>query len=318
MLGYHKNELLKLHISNWDVQWTGKEFKDIISEFIAKKNLFHTKHKRKDGKIIDVEIHSLGINLEGNEYLYASARDITERITIEAKIEEYTIKLKKANADLENFAFVASHDLKAPLNAINGFIGLLKSKNNALTEEKKEEYLEYIQKSTDQMKVLINDLLQYSRTGNDLTDIVNIDMNQLINEVQHTLSETIKQKNVSIQVKALPSIFGNRTLINELLMNLLGNALKYNNNYDSIKIEVGYSIEDNFYKFFIKDNGIGIAPDNLDKIFIMFKRLHTQSEYTGTGIGLSLCKKIVESHGGKIWVESKIGLGSTFYFTIKT
>lgn len=255
--------------------------------------------------------------MDGKLLLFSVIHDITQRIEDERIIAESSLQLKKLNMDLESFAFVASHDLKAPLNVVNGFLKLLQNKKTILTEESREEYMKYVQASIDQMNVLITDLLQYSRIGNNKEVCTNIDITVLLNKIQLDLSDSILFNNATIVTHQLPSVFANKTLINELFMNLLNNALKYHGLDKQITIEIGYSDEGTMHQFFVRDNGLGISPENAEKIFIMFKRLHTQTEFSGTGIGLALCKRIVESHDGKIWVESELGKGSTFYFTLK-
>lgn len=167
------------------------------------------------------------------------------------------------------------------------------------------------------MKLLINDLLQFSTVGNNKELLVEVDLNQLLLSIKNLLADTILQNNATIKIQPLPSISANKSLLNELFMNLLGNALKYHKHGQAIFIEIGYKDAEEKHQFYVKDNGIGIAAENLEKVFIMFKRLHSQSQFQGTGIGLAICKRIVESHGGDIWVESVLGEGSTFYFTIK-
>ena len=317
MLGYSKNEIQLLNISDWDINWPKEELLKRISETISLKSIFQTKHIRKDGTVIDVEINATGIHLDNKDYLYASARDITLRKENEKKIIESNFQLKKLNADLESFAFIASHDLKAPLNNVNGFLKLLNNKKEILSEDNKEVYLKYIQKSIDQMNILTTELLQYSRMGNNKDEFSKVNINEVMNSLKLTLAEPIQYNNAYICYTELPTIFANKTLIHELFMNLLNNALKYHDNKKQLEIEIGYTEQVNTHQFYIRDNGLGIASENLEKIFIMFKRLHTQSEYMGTGIGLALCKRIVESHEGKIWVESELGKGSAFYFTIR-
>jgi PAS domain S-box-containing protein len=317
MLGYSKIEIQHMNISDWDIKWPKEDLITLISVSIAQSSIYQTKHIRKDGTIIDVEINAIGIQIDKIDYLYASARDITERIENERTIAESNIQLKKINTDLESFAFIASHDLKAPLNVVNGFLKLLQAQKESLTDAEKEEYLKYIMISVEQMNVLITDLLKYSRIGNNKDEYLKVNLTLLVKSIMMTLADTIEHNNASIHIGQLPFVFANQTLIYELFLNLINNALKYHDGSKPLQIEVGYTDKADMHQFFVRDNGLGIAAENLEKIFIMFKRLHIQSEFKGTGIGLALCKRIVESHDGNIWVESELGKGCTFYFTIK-
>lgn len=241
--------------------------------------------------------------------------DITKRKKLEEQIKEQNNILTQMNSDLESFAYIVSHDLKAPLNVVTGFLGLLDKKD--VSNEKRDKYLKYIQISIDKMKLLINDLLQFSQIGANKEEFVDLDTNLLLEGIQKDLTETILKNNAKLIISPLPIIHANQTLINELFMNLIGNALKYHKSNKPMIIEIGFLDKEDHFEFHVKDNGIGIAPENLEQVFIMFKRLNAQSEFEGTGIGLALCKKIADAHQGKIWVESVFGEGSTFYFTIK-
>jgi PAS domain S-box-containing protein len=315
--GYSRTKLQSLNIADINIISKDEIAEEIINASSEKRNYFILKHQIANKEVKTVEVLSTPINIEGKDLLFSVIHDITQRIEIEKKISESTIRLKKINTDLESFAYVASHDLRAPLNLVNGFLKLLLNKKISLSNEQKEEYIIYIQKSIDQMNILITDLLQYSRIGSNKDDFLKVDLNLLLDNIKLALAETIQFHNASVIINQFPSVFVNKTLINELFMNLLNNALKYHDGKKPLKIEVGYSDKGSMHQFYVKDNGIGIASENLEKIFIMFKRLHTQTEFAGTGIGLALCKRIVESHEGKIWVESELDKGSTFYFTIQ-
>jgi light-regulated signal transduction histidine kinase (bacteriophytochrome) len=167
----------------------------------------------------------------------------------------------------------------------------------------------------ERMKKLIHDLLEYSRVGSIELKIADVDCNEIMKTVNSFYSLALKEVNAELHLKPLPVIKGIKPQILQLFQNLVGNALKYNNSLPP-QIEVGYTEESTTYQFYVKDNGIGIDPKYFDKIFIVFQRLHNKSEYSGTGIGLSICKKIISQHGGRIWVESEQGQGATFYFTI--
>lgn len=315
--GYSRIELQQMKINDINVFKPEEVKNELALAANEKRNYFVFKHKLSNGELIPVEVHSTPIFFDGKKTMFSIIHDISERVKNEKLVMEYTEKLKRTNQDLESFAYVASHDLKAPLNVVNGFLELINSKKDSLSKENRDEYLKYIQDAVNQMKLLINDLLQFSRIGSNKDSFVMVEVNHLLISIQDVLAETIHKNKATITIQPLPTISANKTLLNELFMNLLGNALKYHKSDQEVLIEVGYQETPEYHQFFVKDNGIGIATENLGKVFVMFKRLHTQTEFQGTGIGLALCKRIVEAHDGAIWVESVLGEGSTFYFTIK-
>jgi light-regulated signal transduction histidine kinase (bacteriophytochrome) len=230
------------------------------------------------------------------------------------KIKE--LELQRSNEELERFAYVASHDLQEPLRKINTFIGMFLAKNKDLINDKSRIYVDKINDSSHRMAALINDLLQFSRAGNIQGEKEEVDCNAKIDFVRDAYNLDPNAIEVIITNDDLPSIFGYKTQILALFQNLIGNGIKYNQN-NPIKIHVGYKELPTHHLFAIKDNGIGIAKEDQDKVFLPFKRLHTRAEYAGSGIGLAICKKTVEKHKGKLWIESEVGEGSTFYFTIE-
>jgi PAS domain S-box-containing protein len=241
--------------------------------------------------------------------------DITERKKIEEVLKNYAEDLKKSNAELENFAFIASHDLQEPLRMVSSFLTLLDKKYNSQLDEAGKQYITFATDGAARMKTLIFDLLQYSRVGTNKEEFTSVDLNEMMTYITRILKETIETNHAIITINPMPVITANKTLINELFVNLFTNALKYRGEKNPV-IEVGYTEGPKEYTFFVKDNGIGINEAYYEKIFVIFQRLHGKGEYSGTGIGLALCKKIVDTHKGKIWVESEVGKGSTFYFSI--
>jgi PAS domain S-box-containing protein len=255
---------------------------------------------------------------EGNVTgLFGISRDITANKAKDEMLKQYVNELKASNADLENFAYIASHDLQEPLRMIDSFLHLLEKKIPGKAEDNTHEYIHYAIEGATRMKILINDLLQYSRVGTNKEEFTAIDINELLSYMLRVLSEPIDNSKAEITIKQMPIITANKTLITELFQNLITNAIKYQHHGTVPKIEIGYKEEPGHYLLYIKDNGIGIMAVHFEKIFEVFQRLHSKSQYSGTGIGLALCKKIVEIHKGKIWVDSTFGEGSTFYFTLK-
>ena len=237
-----------------------------------------------------------------------------------SKNEEIAIKnkqLENSNEDLENFAYVASHDLKEPLRMINSYTALLKRRYNDMFDETGQEFMFFVTDAAKRMNVLLDDLLNYSRVGKSGTMDNIIDVNDVLLIVRSNLSKRLEEEKGIIQINKenMPSIISNHTQMVQLFQNIVSNALKFRGERDPL-VTIDCSVKDGKNIFSIKDNGIGIAPEHQERVFEMFKRLHTRDEYEGTGIGLSTCKKIVVKHGGDIWLESEHGVGTTFYFSI--
>ncbi len=251
------------------------------------------------------------------------AKDVTELKKTGEKLEALNNELKEraeqlavSNTELERFAYVASHDLQEPLRMISSFVQLLEKKYKDQLDDTASKYIHFAVDGAERMKKLILDLLEYSRVGTNTDLIADTNMNELMQEVLSNMKKTIEESEATIEIPDLPVLHNTRkTQMLQLMQNLLSNAIKYRSNKKPV-IKIAVSEEAQQWLFSIKDNGIGIDPRFEDKIFIVFQRLHNKSEYSGTGIGLSVCKKIVERHGGKIWVESSPENGSVFYFTI--
>jgi len=229
--------------------------------------------------------------------------------------EQANIELERKNKELEQFAYVASHDLQEPLRTTSSFVELLHTQYKGKFDEKADKYLNFIIQSTDRMKVLIKDLLDYSRIGSK-KELTKIDCNIILQQVFADLEIAIKETQAEIKTRHLPVINGYPTEIKQLFQNLITNAVKFHKPNISPLINISASKKNGSWEFICKDNGIGIEEQHKERIFVIFQRLHTRSEYEGSGIGLAHCKKIVELHGGKIWIESPPGEGSAFHFTI--
>ena len=254
--------------------------------------------------------------------LIGATQNITRRKDDEALMIELNNRLKQradelaaSNVELERFAYVASHDMQEPLRMITSFLQLFKKKYQNQIDETAEQYLHFVMDGADRMKRLITDLLEYSRIGSNKGILETIDTAALMQEVEEVFVNRIAECEATIICKGLPVLRGNKTQLFQLFQNLVGNALKYIGNEKPVVIVEGLEEEQQFL-FSVSDNGIGIKPMFFEKIFVLFQRLHHKHQYGGTGIGLSVCKKIVEKHGGKIWVTSEPDKGSTFYFTI--
>jgi signal transduction histidine kinase len=240
--------------------------------------------------------------------------DVSKIKNSEAKLGKTLLELEANNAELKRFAYVASHDLQEPLRMVSSFLSLLEIRLKDKLDADSKRFIDFAVDGAERMKNLINDLLNYSRMGVDKEAFTSINVSELLEYVLSVLDVSIKEKNATIMVNTMLIIHGGKTMLHQLFLNLLTNALKYCKEIP--KVEIGFTEEIDKWVFYVKDNGIGIGAKYSDQIFAAFKRLHTRTEYSGTGIGLSVCKKIVEAHGGKIWVESIPTQGSTFYFTI--
>lgn len=253
--------------------------------------------------------------------LVGISRDITERKKAELLLKELNAslatqasKLEASNTELERFAYVASHDLQEPLRMVRSFLQLLKKKYDGSLDAEAHQYIDIAVDGAERMKQLIMDLLDYSRVGFVNEKFEQVDMNEVVQKVLHYMQEQVNALNATVEVDPLPTINGIGTQLGQVIQNLISNALKYSNPSPVVNISCKEDSEN--WQFSVRDNGIGIDSRFFEKIFIIFQRLHTQSEKRGTGIGLAICKKIIEGHGGKIWVESQAGVGSTFHFTI--
>ncbi len=305
----------------------------IIPEKYRERHLNGMKHffKTGEGPVLNKTIELEALNKSGAEfacalsiaptqlkgkYLFiAFARDITKSKKAESELKQKSLELSRSNADLEQFAYVASHDLQEPLRTITSYVQLLGKRYKDKLDQDANDFINFAIDGSNRMRNLINSLLEYSRV-NRIKPFEHIDMNDLLKDVLQNLANSIKESNANIVADDLPTVYGDLVLIDQLFQNLIGNAIKYKGE-KSPEIHVSWKRENGDYLFSIKDNGIGIPKEYSDKIFVIFQRLHGKDKYQGTGIGLAICKKIVERHGGKIWVESEPGKGSTFYFTIK-
>jgi len=242
-------------------------------------------------------------------------RDLTERMLTETTIRQHAEDLEIKNKEIEQFVYIASHDLQEPLFTVTSFIEFFRTEYGHLLDENANTYLNFIVQATDRMKNLIKNLLDYSQLGSK-KKLAKIDCKQLLDTLTVDLDSQIKKSGAKIHYGNLPVIRGYPTELSQLFQNLISNAIKFRDKKESPEIEISALKEHDGWHFKVKDNGIGIDPRFQEKIFLIFQRLHGRHEYEGNGIGLAHCKKIVELHGGKIFVESNQSKGSSFVFTI--
>jgi two-component system CheB/CheR fusion protein len=233
-------------------------------------------------------------------------------------LEKQATELKASNVELEQFAYVASHDLQEPLRMITSFLTLLQKRLKGSLDETSAQYIHFAVDGSERMKQLVQDLLHYSRLNEAVRNHERVSLDEVLKNVLVVFHSSIEENGAQVQIDSeLPVVEGNKTQLVQLFQNLTGNALKYRDPNRRPEVVIGCREQENEWLFFVRDNGIGIDPKFFTKIFVIFQRLHNKTEYSGTGIGLAICKKIVERHGGRIWVDSKPGEGSTFYFTLK-
>ena len=233
----------------------------------------------------------------------------------EKALRESLLEVKRSNAELEQFAYITSHDLREPLRMITSFLQLLERRYKDQLDEDANEFIGYAVSGAKRLDVMIQDILIYSKIANKERNITFVKMDNVLKQSYLNLKSSIDENDVEITNDHLPTLKIDEQLMVQLFQNLISNAIKYCGE-ESAKIHISAKKDNKHWRFSVKDNGIGISEKHLEKIFTIFQRLHTHEEYEGTGIGLAIAQKIVNQHGGQIWVESKLGEGSTFYFTI--
>ena len=246
-----------------------------------------------------------------NEVLEA---EIAGRKMAEKEIMRYAAELKRSNHELQQFAYIASHDLQEPLRMISSYLQLIERRYKSKLDQDADEFIEYAVDGAKRLQNLINGLLEYSRVETSGKSFEPVDCEKIFGDTLSNLKVAIEESSAVITHDPLPTVMADRSQILQLFQNLIGNAIKFRSQ-DAPRIHITAGHEDDDWTFSVKDNGIGIEEQYKDRIFELFQRLHSRG-YSGTGIGLSVCKRIVERHGGQIWLESSLGKGATFYFTI--
>ena len=293
-----------------DGKRSSESTEQIIKEALCTGNkTFEWVHRRLDGSDFFVEVSVSSMMLDGKPALFTAWRDITERKQIEQE-------LQAKNREMERFAYTVSHDLKSPLITIQAYAGMIIKNLQTGKYERAQDDMKRIEGAADKMTSLLNDLLELSRAGRQMSEPSLIDMNRLVSDVLAQLTGVIKQSLVEVVVQPdLPFVLGDHKRIAQVVQNLIENAIKYRDDQAAPRIEIGTRQEDKECVFFVKDNGVGIDPRQHERVFGLFNKLDTDSE--GTGVGLALVKRIIEVHGGRVWVESEgEGFGSCFCFTV--
>ena len=274
----------------------------------------------KDGRVIWVRDEATLVHDEQGRPMFWQGVmfDITEQKRYEEKLAGLVEELRRSNAELEQFAYVASHDLQEPLRMVASYTQLLARRYEGKLDKDADEFIGYAVDGANRMQKLINDLLTYSRVGTRGQGLVATDARAAFEAARANLRVAIEESGAEVTSEELPTVMGDQTQLVQLFQNLIANALKFRREGEPVRVDVGAERRsEDEWLFWVADTGIGIEEQYTERIFRIFQRLHGKGGYTGTGIGLAVCKKIVERHGGRIWVESEVGEGSTFYFTLR-
>ena len=315
--GYQRQEMIGMTVAALDTPEFASQVGGRIQQILEHgESVFESAHRCKDGSVMPIEIHAQSIEVKGERLILSTIRDISERKRGEEALRKYAVSLERSNQELEHFAYVASHDLQEPLRKIGSFTELLARKYQDRLDDKAGTYINYIVDGAHRMQILINDLLSFSRVTTKGREFAAVDCNQLLQRVQRDIELAAQESGARIKVHELPTVLADEVQLGQVFQNLIVNAIKYRDQDHAPEIELAARKSGGEWIFSVSDNGIGIEAQHFERVFQLFQRLHTREEYSGTGIGLALCKKIVERHGGHIWVESTPGQGSTFYFTI--
>ena len=317
LLGYERGELV------------GRSAGDVFEEGVDVLSLFKQSGRNgvirsidttvvtKDGRQVAVSLSGSVMRDEDGEIqgMVCVAQDITERKRTQELLEQQTEELARSNSELEQFAWVASHDLQEPLRMVASYTQLLSKRYKGKLDPEADEFIAFAVDGAVRMRRLINDLLELSRVGTRTKDFKATDCEAVYNRTLLNLQGLVEESGALVTRDPLPTVMGDETQLGQLFQNLIANAIKFRGD-DQLAVHVGAERKDGQWVFGVRDNGIGIDPKYAERIFVVFQRLHDKGHTPGTGIGLAVCKKIVERHGGRIWVESVPDEGATFYFTV--
>jgi PAS domain S-box-containing protein len=317
LLGFSHEALLGKKV--WELGF----FKDIIANQDNFAELQQKEYIRyedmaletSDGRRIQVEFISNVYRVNHQKVIQCNIRDISERKQTEEKLARIMADLESSNKELEQFAYVASHDLQEPLRMVSSYTQLLAQRYEGQLDDTARKYIHYAVDGAIRMQTLINDLLAYSRVGTRSQPLAPTDSHSALGEAIRNLVVMIEENHAIVTNDDLPTVRADASQLVLVFQNLLANAIKFRRE-DLPRVHVSAQDHGREWVFSVQDNGIGIAPQHAKRVFVIFQRLHTREEYPGTGIGLAVCQRIVERHGGKIWFESEPGKGATFFFTM--
>jgi light-regulated signal transduction histidine kinase (bacteriophytochrome) len=274
--------------------------------------------QRRDGSSVPAIVTDTPIrDEEGNLIaIIGVTTDITERKAAEEKIAHYATELERSNRDLEQFAYIVSHDLREPLRTVTGYLGLLDIRYRGQLDAKADLYIDYAVSGAERMQEMIRALLNLSRVGTRGKPFAPVDVERVLEHVLDSLEQAIVETDAEINYESLPTVMADKTQLAQVFQNLIANAIKFRREDVPPRVDISAERQESAWLFSVADNGIGIDPEQKSRLFKVFQRLHTDSEYPGVGIGLALSRRIVKRHQGKIWVESAPGKGATFKFTL--
>ncbi|MBF0399919.1 MAG: PAS domain S-box protein [Magnetococcales bacterium] len=304
---FQANDLRAIEVGSFEVEeaWPHGE---------GRRTYLSVKFPIKDAQEALLAVCTIATDITERKQMEEDLRRLNEEL--EDRVQERTLELERSNRDLQQFAYVASHDLQEPLRQVSGFAQLLARRYQGRLDEKADKFIGYMVDGTRYMQELIEALLSFSRVNTDGNPLQSVDCEQVLAQVMKNMAKNIKNTNAVITHDPLPTLQADLFQMNQIFQNLLANAIKFRGE-NPPHIHIGVERHQGDWLFSVQDNGIGIEPRHQERIFTIFQRLHTRVQYPGTGIGLSICKRIVERHGGEIWVKSESGQGSTFFFTIK-
>ncbi len=321
MFGYKRDELLAQPVEMLiPERFRGRHVRD-RDDYIASPSTrpmgagLELHARRKNGTEFPVEISLSPLQAPDGMLVTSIIRDVTDRKRVEEQLRQTAADLESSNAELEQFAYVASHDLQEPLRMVASYTQMLARRYQGKLDADADEFIEYAVDGARRMQALINDLLAYSRVGTRRRAFEPTDTGAVVDQVIADLNVAIGEEGATVTRGPLPLVMGDPVQLGQLFQNLISNAIKFRGERPP-EVRITAERDDDTWRFAVADNGIGIDADYADRIFVIFQRLHTRSEYPGTGIGLAICKKIVERHGGRIWVDGRPGKGTTFHLTI--
>jgi len=269
----------------------------------------------QDGSEFPVDISLSALTIADSRYVLAAVRDVTARRHMEETLQKHAKDLARSNADLAQFAYVASHDLQEPLRIVSSYAQLLERRYKGRLDADANEFIDFMVNACRRMQNMINDLLAYARVDSSGKELEEVDLNRALAHASDNLRALMNERGVELQTSKLPTIVAEESQMVQLFQNLLANAIKFNESTPP-RIRVSCTEDKTEQVCTVADNGIGIDPRFQERIFKPFQRLHASDEYAGTGIGLALCRRIVERHGGRIWLESEPGRGTRISFAL--
>ncbi|MCK9209905.1 MAG: PAS domain S-box protein [Ignavibacteriaceae bacterium] len=321
MLGYTHEELLKLNVADWDMQWSREKLSDDMNEFINHPTIFETKHRRKDGTILDVEINNVSVTLEGRNYLYAASRNITERKRTEEEIKQKNEQLVNLNSEKDKFFSIIAHDLKSPFQGFLGLTQIMAEEARSFSADDWTKFGKEMHQTANNLFALLKNLLEWAQMqkGSMSFQPKELSLSDMIAENVETIKRRSEQKGITVINEATGFInaYADEKMINSVLLNLLSNAIKFTKRNGTVTVKAN-KVAEKMIEISVSDTGVGMQKSVVEKLFKIGEKTGskgTEGELS-TGLGLLLCREFVEKHGGKIWVDSEEGRGSTFYFTM--